>query len=90
MTILGKDITVGTELLWLVENGTYYKETREVTRVVESITITPDYDYADAIMTFTHEYPHKHQWFILFDKEYKTADEFQNRFWLDGDPNNPL
>jgi hypothetical protein len=88
--ILGKDITVGTQLLWLVENGQYYKETREVIRTVASIELTPEYEWADGLMTFEYEYPHRRQWFIKFDKEYKTADEFQNRFWLDGDPNNPL
>lgn len=87
--ILGKDITIGTRLLWHVENGTYYKETREVIKTVDSITLDPEYPYADGFMTFENEYP-RHNWFIQFDKEYKTADEFDNRVWLDGDPNNPL
>lgn len=89
-TILGKDITVGTKLLWLAENGTYYKETREVIRTVESVTPS-DSPWADSTMTFVEDrrWP-KGDWFITNDKEYKLSDEFANRGWLDGDPNNPL
>ncbi len=89
--MLGKDIVIGTALLWYLVNGTYYRETCEAIRTVESITLTPEYEYADALMTFKEDnhWP-KRQWFIVFDKEYKTADEYANRSWLDGDPNNPL
>lgn len=90
MTIKGKDITVGTRLLWHTEVGNYYKETVEVIRTVESITDS-NTPWCDATMTFVedHKYP-KSQWFIKNDKEYKSSDAYQGKAWLDGDPNNPL
>ena len=86
--ILGSDITVGTTLLWLETVGTYYRATRQSVKTVASVTPI-DHPMHDAVMTFHNEYP-QHTWFVDFDHEYTSSDEYQGLSWDEGNPNNPL
>lgn len=89
--MLGKDIKVGTSLLWLTEVGNYYRATVETVRTVKAIepysgVLEGSYK-PDFIVRFHED---NYQWYILNNKEYAPASAYSGQSWLDGDPNNPL
>lgn len=87
-TIFGKDITVGTSLLWLEKVGVYYPATKQTVKTVSAILPSTN-DRFIGMMTFYNDF-YNHTWFIEADKEYALADEYQGLSWDEGNPNNPL